>query len=96
MLLRDKLLAGFIVPAQPVEREKPPTGPGWILDVQACVVALQGRRTPVLQIASHGIRVEPSYPDGEMIDRASRLSIIDRDQDFCCCRDEQFGSAYPR
>jgi hypothetical protein len=34
MLLRDKLPAGFIVPAQPVEREKPPTGPGWIHEIK--------------------------------------------------------------
>jgi ATP-dependent DNA ligase len=33
MLKRD-LPAWFVVPAQPVEREKPPTGPEWIHEIK--------------------------------------------------------------
>jgi ATP-dependent DNA ligase len=34
MLLRDKLPAGFIVPAQPVERAAPPTGADWVHEIK--------------------------------------------------------------
>src|SRR5579862_5483628 len=33
MYLR-KLPAGFIVPAQPIERDKPPTGPHWVHEIK--------------------------------------------------------------
>jgi ATP-dependent DNA ligase len=34
MTLRDKLPAGFVVPAQPVEREAPPTGADWVHEIK--------------------------------------------------------------
>jgi bifunctional non-homologous end joining protein LigD len=34
MVTRRTLPAGFIVPAQPVEREKPPAGPDWIHEIK--------------------------------------------------------------
>jgi ATP-dependent DNA ligase len=32
--LKRKFSPGFIVPTQPVEREKPPTGPGWVHEIK--------------------------------------------------------------
>jgi bifunctional non-homologous end joining protein LigD len=32
--LKRKLPAGFVVPAQPVQREKPPAGPSWIHEIK--------------------------------------------------------------
>jgi ATP-dependent DNA ligase len=34
MVTRRTLPAGFIVPAQPVERDKAPTGPGWVHEIK--------------------------------------------------------------
>jgi bifunctional non-homologous end joining protein LigD len=34
MTLRDKLPAGFVVPAQPVGRETPPTGADWVHEIK--------------------------------------------------------------
>jgi ATP-dependent DNA ligase len=34
MTLRDKLPIGFIVPAQPVEREVPPAGADWVHEIK--------------------------------------------------------------
>jgi len=34
MTLRDKLPIGFIVPAQPVEREAPPAGADWVHEIK--------------------------------------------------------------
>jgi len=34
MVTTRKLPAGFIVPAQPVERERPPTGAGWVHELK--------------------------------------------------------------
>jgi ATP-dependent DNA ligase len=34
MLLRTKLPAGFVVPAQPIERDRPPTGPDWVHEIK--------------------------------------------------------------
>ena len=33
-MLKRHLPAGFVVPAQPVEREKPPTGAEWIHEIK--------------------------------------------------------------
>ena len=33
-MLARKLPAGFIVPAQPVERDKPPAGPDWVPEIK--------------------------------------------------------------
>jgi ATP-dependent DNA ligase len=33
-MLKRKLPAGFIVPAQPVERDKPPAGAGWVHEIK--------------------------------------------------------------
>jgi ATP-dependent DNA ligase len=34
MLLRNELPTGFIVPAQPVERTKAPSGTGWVHEIK--------------------------------------------------------------
>jgi len=34
MVTTRKLPPGFIVPAQPMERERPPTGPGWVHEIK--------------------------------------------------------------
>jgi ATP-dependent DNA ligase len=34
MVFKRRLPAGFVVPAQPVEREKPPTGAAWIHEIK--------------------------------------------------------------
>jgi hypothetical protein len=33
-MLKRHLPVGFIVPAQPVEREKPPAGPDWVHEIK--------------------------------------------------------------
>src|SRR5258705_7701125 len=54
--------------------------PVGILDVQSGIVALQGSRTTLCQIAPSGLRGETRYPDGEVVDHAGRASIVERDQ----------------
>jgi len=44
MVTTRKLPAGFIVPAQSVEHERPPTGPGWVHEIKHDGYRLLGRR----------------------------------------------------
>ena len=50
-MLRRRLPAGFIVPAQPVERDKPPVGAGWVHEIKwngyRLIVRRDGKRARV-------------------------------------------------
>src|SRR5712671_790508 len=54
--------------------------PVGILDVQTGIVALQGSRTTLCQIARSGFPVETGYSDREVIHDAGRASAVHGDQ----------------
>jgi ATP-dependent DNA ligase len=54
-MLKRHLPAGFVVPAQPVEREKPPTGAEWIHEIKH-----DGYRMKVRNPASIAVQRERS------------------------------------
>src|SRR5579859_1901817 len=43
-MLKSRIPAGFVVPAQPVEREKPPTGADWVHEIKHDGYRLLARR----------------------------------------------------
>jgi hypothetical protein len=61
-MLKRRLPVGFVVPAQPVERDKPPTGAEWIHEIKHDGYRMIVRRDtacPALQ------------PQGDRLDRAA-------------------------
>jgi hypothetical protein len=67
-MLKRRLPVGFVVPAQPVEREKPPTGAEWIHEIKhdgyRMIVRKEGEKSG-FTTAKRSIGVDGSPPSPE-------------------------------
>jgi len=79
--MKRQLPAGFVVPAQPVERDRPPTGPEWVHEIKhdgyriiGASVRLWSRkameftdRLPAITAAAARIKAKSFTLDGEAV-----------------------------
>jgi bifunctional non-homologous end joining protein LigD len=90
--MKRQLPAGFVVPAQPVERDRPPTGPEWVHEIKhdgyriiRASVRLWSRkameftdRLPAITAAAARIKAKSFTLDGEaVVPGPDRLSLFD-------------------